>query len=159
VLHVARCKCRTQKSPKMRHLGTMVQLCRTISSQRRHLSTIGQKLLNSNNSCTCPDNTVNIGRLEICWRVWGTFKGFRVLAALLHGHSSSGRQPNFAALNRGRHLIYSTGRPSCWALAHISIFCLFLSAMPSIKSTNFGGRYLIQGLLEWDEISNLAAWQ
>ena len=36
-------------------------------------------------------------------------------------HSSSGRQPNFAALNRGRHL-YSAGRPSRWALAHISSF-------------------------------------
>ena len=34
-------------------------------------------------------------------------------------HSSSGRQPNFASLNRGRHL-YSTGRPSRWALSHIS---------------------------------------
>jgi len=34
-------------------------------------------------------------------------------------HSSSGRQPNFAALNRGRHL-HSAGRPSRWALAHIS---------------------------------------
>ena len=34
--------------------------------------------------------------------------------------SSSGRQPNFVALNRGRHL-YSAGRPSRWALAHISI--------------------------------------
>ena len=36
------------------------------------------------------------------------------------GHSSSGRQPNFAALNRGRHL-YSAGRPSRWALAHILV--------------------------------------
>jgi len=33
--------------------------------------------------------------------------------------TSSGRQPNFAALNRGRRL-YSAGRPSGWALAHIS---------------------------------------
>ena len=33
--------------------------------------------------------------------------------------SSSGRQPDFAALNRGRHLC-SAGRPSGWALAHIS---------------------------------------
>jgi len=32
--------------------------------------------------------------------------------------SSSGRQPNFAALKRGRHLC-SAGRPSGWALAHI----------------------------------------
>jgi len=54
---------------------------------------------------------VNFGLLaaEICWQVWGTpaqFNGFRILAALLHTaqHSSNGRQPNFAALNRGCHL-------------------------------------------------------
>ena len=34
--------------------------------------------------------------------------------------SSSGRQPNFASLNRGRHLC-SAGRPSYWALAHILV--------------------------------------
>ena len=34
--------------------------------------------------------------------------------------SSGGRQPNFAALNRGRHLC-SAGRPSRWALAHILV--------------------------------------
>jgi len=68
----------------------------------------------------------NFGPLaaEIVSLVWGTpanFNAFRVLAALLHGmHSSSGRQPNFAALNRGRHL-YSAGRPSRWALAHILV--------------------------------------
>ena len=36
--------------------------------------------------------------------------------------SSSEHQPNFAALDRGRHL-YSTGRPSRWALVHISSWC------------------------------------
>jgi len=39
-------------------------------------------------------------------------------------HSSSGRQPNFAVLNRGRHL-YSAGRPSRWALAHILVVVIF----------------------------------
>jgi len=34
--------------------------------------------------------------------------------------SSSGREPNFAALSTGRHL-YSAGRPSRWALAHILV--------------------------------------
>ena len=34
--------------------------------------------------------------------------------------SSSGREQNFAALSTGRHL-YSTGRPSGWALAHILV--------------------------------------
>jgi len=35
-------------------------------------------------------------------------------------HSSSGCQSNFAALSIGRHL-YSAGRPSRWALAHILV--------------------------------------
>jgi len=32
-----------KKSPKSRHLGTIPQLCRAISSQLRHVSTIGKK--------------------------------------------------------------------------------------------------------------------
>ena len=49
-----------------------------------------KKLLNSNIFSTCPNNMVNFSPLtttEIGWRVWGTpanFKGFRVLASLLH---------------------------------------------------------------------------
>ena len=39
-------------------------------------------------------------------------------------YSSSGRQPKFAALNRGRHL-HSAGRPSRWALAHILVLRYF----------------------------------
>jgi len=35
-------------------------------------------------------------------------------------HSSSGHQANFAAFSRGRHL-YSAGRPSRWASAHILV--------------------------------------
>jgi len=81
---------RPKKSPKSRHLGTIAQLCRAISSQLRHISTIGKNVLNSNVSTTCPHNMVNFGVLaaEICWRVWGTpanCNRFRVLAALLHG--------------------------------------------------------------------------
>ena len=79
-----------QKVAKNRHLGTIAQLCRAISSQLRHVSTIGKKLLSSNMSSTCPHNMVNFGPLaaEIGLPVWGTpanFNGFRVLAALLHG--------------------------------------------------------------------------
>jgi len=51
------------------------------------------------------------------------FNGFRVLAALLHGTLVAGVSQT-AAFNRGRHL-YSAGRPSGWALAHISSFALF----------------------------------
>ena len=76
---------------------------------------------------------VDFGSLaaEICWRVWGTpanFNGFHVLAAFTARHSSSRRQPNFAALNRGRHL-YSAGRPSRWALAHICSCKLFMYSL------------------------------
>jgi len=75
---------------KNRHFGTIAQLCRAISSELRHISTIGNNLLNSNTSYTCPDNMVNFGLLtvKICWPVWdtpATFNGFRILAALLHG--------------------------------------------------------------------------
>jgi len=82
-----------------------------------------KNLLSSNISSTCPYNMANFGPLaaEILSLVWGTpgnFNGFRVLAALLHGNLVVGVSQT-AALNRGRHL-YSAGRPSRWAFAHIS---------------------------------------
>ena len=86
-----------------------------------------KNLLSSNISSTRPHNMVNFGPLaaEIVALVWGTpanFNGFRVLAALLHGTLVVGVSQT-AALNKGRHL-YSAGRPSSWALAHISSFVL-----------------------------------
>jgi len=74
---------------KNRHLCTIAQLCRAISSQLRHISTIGKNLLNSNMSSTCPYSMANFGQLaaEIGSGVWDTpanFNGFCVLAALLH---------------------------------------------------------------------------
>jgi len=79
-----------KKVAKNRHLGTIAQLCRAISSQLRHLSTIGKNLLSSNMSSTCPHSMVNFGPLaaEIDPVVWVTpanFNWFRVLPALLHG--------------------------------------------------------------------------
>ena len=87
VLHADRWKYRTHKN---RHFGTIAQLCRAVSSQLRHVSTIGKNLLNIDTFSICPHNTVNFGLLtaEICWLIWGTpanFNWFRVLAALLHG--------------------------------------------------------------------------
>jgi len=90
VLHAARWKYRRQKNcQKICHLRTITQFCRAISSQLRHVFTIGKKLLNSNTSSTCPCNMVNVGPLtaEIGSLVWGTpanFYGFRFLASLLH---------------------------------------------------------------------------
>jgi len=79
-----------KKVAKNRHLHTIAQLCRAISSQLRHVLTIGKNLLSSNTSSKCPDNIVDFGLLtaEIDPVDWGTpanFNGFRVLAALLHG--------------------------------------------------------------------------
>ena len=48
-----------KKSPKIRHQGTIAQLCRAISSQLRHVSTIEKNLLNSNISSTHLHNIVN----------------------------------------------------------------------------------------------------
>ena len=83
-----------------------------------------KKLLNGNISATCPHNTVNFGLLtaEISWRVWAPqlISTVSRLGSVTARHSSSGRQPNFAALNRGRHL-YSAGRPSRWASAQILV--------------------------------------
>jgi len=57
--------------------------------------------------------------VSLVWVTPGNFNGFRVLAALLHGILVVGVSQT-AALNRGRHL-YSAGRPSRWALAHILV--------------------------------------
>jgi len=75
---------------KYRHFGTIAQLCRAVSSQLRHVSTIRKIFLNIETFSAFSHNMVNFGLLtaEICWRVWATpsnFNGFRVLTALLHG--------------------------------------------------------------------------
>ena len=85
----------------------------------------GYILLSSNISSTCPHNMVNFDPVadEIVSLLWGTpanFNGFRVFAALLHGTLVVGVSQT-AAFNGGRHL-YSAGRPSGWAFAHISSF-------------------------------------
>ena len=54
--------------------------------------------------------------------MWHPCKFQRVsrLGSVTARQSSSGHQPYFTALNRGHHL-YSTGRPSRWASAHILV--------------------------------------
>jgi len=79
-----------KKSPKSCDLGTILQLCQAISSQLRHVSTIGKNLLSSNISSTYPRNMVSFSPLaaEIVSLVWGTpanFNSFHVFVSLLHG--------------------------------------------------------------------------
>ena len=128
VLHAARArwKCMTQKNAKNRHLGTIAQPCRAISSQLRHVSTIGKKLVKQQ---YLPHMSPQYGELLLT-SGWDRFVSLRHpckfqrvsrLGRVTARHCSSGRQPNFAALSRGRYL-YSEGRPSRWELAHISSY-------------------------------------
>jgi len=144
VVYAARWKYRTQKSQFWNHRTTLsgcIFAAKTFINNRR------KNLLNSNTSSTCPYNMVNFGLLtaEICWRVWDTpanFNRFRVLAASLHGTLVVGvsqalrRQPNFAALNRGRHL-YLAGRPSHILvrvrLKRLITFCIVIAKIPKIS--------------------------
>ena len=85
VLNVLLANTGRKKVAKNRHLGTIAQFRRALSSQLRHVSTFGKNLLSSNTSSTCLYNMVNFGPLvaEILLLVWGTpanFNGFRVLA-------------------------------------------------------------------------------
>ena len=123
MLHAARCKYRTQqsrqKSPSGHHRTTLTGY---IFATKARIDK-RKKLLSSNISSRCPHNMVNFGLIaaEILSLVWSTpanFNGFCVLAALLHGTLVVGVSQT-AAFNRGRHL-HSAGRPSGWALAHIS---------------------------------------
>jgi len=75
---------------KTRHLSTIAQLCRAISWQLRHVSTIGKKLLSSYISSTCPQ----YGELrptiaaEIVSGAWGTryFQGLPRLGSVTARH-------------------------------------------------------------------------
>jgi len=86
-----------QKSPSVHHRT----ICRAISSQLRHVSTIRKKVLNSNISSTRPHNMVTVSPLTsaIGSGVWGTHSKFqRVLhlGFVTAPTSLSGGQPNFA---------------------------------------------------------------
>ena len=65
---------------------------------------------------------------EVC-QVQSSLCVFQVLRSPIRSvtarQASSGREPNFAALSTGHHL-YSAGRPSGWALAHILVvlYCI-----------------------------------
>jgi len=110
-----------KKSPKIRYLGTITQLCWAVSLQLRHVSTIGKKLVKQqyllHMSSLWPTNSWDrFGSLEHSSK----FQRISRLGSVSARHSSSGRQSNFSALNRGCHL-YLAGRPSHWALAHILV--------------------------------------
>ena len=134
VLHAARCKYRTQiivkNLPSGHHRAT---LSGYVFATEARIDNRKKNLLSSNISSTCPpqygelrptsgwDRSGSLGHPSKFQRglglgsVTGTAR-----------YSSSGRQPNFAALNTRRHL-YSAVRPSHSASAHILVstsFCV-----------------------------------
>jgi len=89
--------------------------------EKNLLKNLFENLLNTDTYSTCPHNMVNFG-----WDLLASlghpckFQRLSRLGSITAWHSNSGRQPNFAALNRVCHL-YSAGRPSRWVLAHILV--------------------------------------
>jgi len=126
VLHAARWKYRPQnvaKNSPSAHHSTNLSGC--IFTIKACIDNWEKNLINSHISFRCLHHMANFGAqtAEIGLPVWGTpanFNGFCVLAALLHATLVMGVSQT-VALNRGRHL-YSAGRPSPWALAHICSF-------------------------------------
>jgi len=89
--HRARWEYRTQKSRKKSPSGHhRTTLSGYVFAAKAHIDNWKKNLLSSNISSRCPHNMVNFGPLaaEIDPVVWGipaNLKGFRLLAALLHG--------------------------------------------------------------------------
>ena len=130
VLHAVRWKHRAQKSrqksPSVHH---RTNLSGYIFATKARIDN-RKKRLSSNTSSRCPHNIVNFGheRLKSVYQ-FGARQLIPTSFATWQRYctaSSSGRQPNFAVLNRRRHL-YSAGWPSRWALAHILVYnCILL---------------------------------
>jgi len=83
-----------KKSPKIRNLRTVAQLCRAISLQLRHMSTIGKKLAKQQYLHHVFSQCVNFDPLaaEIGSLVWGTPANFNGIASLLRYCSDVARR-------------------------------------------------------------------
>jgi len=145
VLRAVRCKYRMQKSRQKSTSGHhRTTLSRCIFTTKAHIDNRNKKLVKQQYLSACPHNMVNFSQLaaEIVSLVWGSpanFNGFHVLAALRHGTLGVGVSQT-AVLNRGRHL-HSAGRPSRWALAHISNF--ICNTYNNTITAQYTGRHLV----------------
>jgi len=129
VLHAARRNYRTQKSPSGQH---HTSLSGHIFATKARIDNRKKNLL----TAITPPHVIIIWRTSAHYRLRsvGEFvtplqisTGFGKLGSVTARQCGSERQPNVEALNRGRHL-YSAGRPSRWALAHILVCFCFVNA-------------------------------
>jgi len=126
VLHVARWKYRTQKiaknSPSGHHCTILSRYIVATKAHRQSEKKLvkQQHLLHMSSQYGELQPT---NGWELLARLGQPSKFQRVsrLGSVTARHSSSGHQPKFVALNKGRHL-HSEGRPSRWALAHILVY-------------------------------------
>jgi len=132
--------------PKLRHLRTIAQLCRAISSKLWHISTVGKKLLNSNISSTCRYNMVNVGPLAS-----KTVGGFgapskfqrvsRLVGFVTALASLNGGQPNFAR---------------CLAVSWASILYIHLGVLAP-KTILPGAKFTLRPSFAFSYIGNVTA--
>ena len=154
VLHAARWKYRTQKiaknSPSGHHRTTLSGcIFATMARVDNRKKLVKQQYLPH-----MPSQYGELRPTDGCDRFTSLghpckFQRVSRLGNVTARHSSSGRQPDFAALNRGRHL-YWAGRPSRWALAHILVFWItfgFLAYVPTLLLLPFYGHYTGQHVL------------
>jgi len=127
VLHAARGNRGHKNDAKNRHLRIIAQLCRAISSQLRHISTIGKKLVKQQHLLHM---SLQYGKLRPTngWDQFGSlehpskFQLVSRLGRVTARYSSTGRQPNCSIEQRAPPIF---GRqPSRWALAHILVVFL-----------------------------------
>ena len=126
-----------KKSSKICHLGTIAQISWAISLQLRHISTVGKKLVKQQYVLQMSPQ-YGVLRPSSGWdqftSLWHACKFQRVsrLGSVTAWQSSSERQPNSAALNRGRHLC-SAGRTSRWPFAHILVLLYLCTILHWVK--------------------------
>jgi len=120
-----------KNAPKIRHLGTIAQVCRAISSQIRNVLTIGKKTVEYQYLFHMSSQYGEL-RSTSCWdllaSLWHSTKFQRISGFgsvnLLYGTLGVGVNKT-AALSRGRQL-YSALRPSRWAMAHIVVVYIYI---------------------------------
>ena len=111
---------------KNRHLLTIAQLCRSVFSQLRHVSTIGKNLLNSITFPTCPHNMGNFGPLtdEIGLGVWAPQQISTGFASCLRCCTDvAHRRPSKLYTTFGHLLGWYTIYKFSGALAPLTEFC------------------------------------